>query len=164
MTDFYHMSAAPLPVGTEIQGNGKDKIDSKIEDALEAHKPADMLSRRDAVYARPEPDFSRCGIINAGYIHRVRLNGTPQRLDLNWLQPMQKALIKEKYRIQYPGRFEHYPEWTDATVEACCTAYWSGKPSDSPVWECLAPSFSVEEVLSNGPVNASETKGCGAPP
>ena len=27
MTDFYHMSAAPLPVGTEIQGNGKDKID-----------------------------------------------------------------------------------------------------------------------------------------
>ena len=44
------MSAAPLPVGTEIQGNGKDKIDSKIEDALEAHKPADMLSRRDAVY------------------------------------------------------------------------------------------------------------------
>ena len=73
-----------------------------------AHKPADMLSRRDAVYARPEPDFSRCGIINAGYIHRVRLNGTPQRLDLNWLQPMQKALIKEKRPNRVSGRFEHY--------------------------------------------------------
>ena len=32
-----------------------------------------------------------------------------------------------------------------------CTAYWSGKPSNSPVWECLAPSFSVEEVLFQRP-------------
>jgi hypothetical protein len=50
MTDFYHMSRELLPVGTEVAGNGRDKIDPKIEDALEARKPAGMLSRRDVVY------------------------------------------------------------------------------------------------------------------
>ena len=159
MTDFYHMSRELLPVGTEVAGNGRDKIDPKIEDALEARKPAGMLSRRDAVYARPRPDFSRCGIINAGYIHRVRLTGTPQRHDLNWLLPMQMALFKEKYRIQYPERSKHYPEWTDALIEECCAGYWSGEASDSPVWECLALTFIVEEVLSDRPVSVSETKG-----
>jgi hypothetical protein len=48
MTDFYHMSATPLSVGSEIRGNGKDKIDPRIESELEARKPAAMLSRRDA--------------------------------------------------------------------------------------------------------------------
>jgi hypothetical protein len=80
MTDFYHMSADFLSVGAEIKGNGKDKIDPRVENALEARKPSGMLSRRDAVYARPQADFSRCGIIKAGYIYRVRLAGTPQRL------------------------------------------------------------------------------------
>jgi hypothetical protein len=114
-----------------------------------------MLSRRDAVYARPQADFSRCGIINAGYIHRVRLAGTPQRHDLNWLRPLQMALLKEKY----PKKFKHYPDWTGALVEECCTGYWWGVPSNSPVWECLARSFIVEEVLSDRPVNVSNTKG-----
>ena len=81
-----------------------------------------MLSRRDAVYARPQADFSRCGIINAGYIHRVRLAGTPQRHDLNWLRPLQMALLKEKY----PKKFKHYPDWTGALAEECCTGYWWG--------------------------------------
>src|SRR6266478_7488140 len=82
--------------------------------------------------------------LNAGYIHRVRLTGTPQRHDLNWLLPMQMALFKEKYRIQYPERSKHYPEWTDALIEECCAGYWSGEASDSPVWECLALTFIVE--------------------
>jgi hypothetical protein len=159
MTDFYHMSTAPLSVGTEIRGNGKDKIDSRIENELEARKPAGMLSRQDAVYARPVPDFSRCGIINAGYIYRVRLTGIPQRHDLNWLGPMQQALLKEKYLSQYPERFEHYPDWTDDLIAKCCSAYWEGAESDSPMWESLAPSFTVVEILSDRPVNVTETRG-----
>jgi hypothetical protein len=76
MTDFYHMSTNPLAVGAHIAGNGKDKVDPRIEAELEKCRPSGMLSRRDAVYARPISDFSRCGIVNSGYICRVRLNGT----------------------------------------------------------------------------------------
>jgi hypothetical protein len=79
MTDLYHMSRAVLAIGCEIKGDGGDKIDRRIEDELQARKPAGMLSRRDAVYARPAPDFCRCGIMDAGYIYRVRPTGAPQR-------------------------------------------------------------------------------------
>jgi hypothetical protein len=96
MTDFYHMSANPLVVGTEIHGNRKDKVDPRIEAELEKRRPSDMLSRRDAVCARPISDFSRCGIANSGYIYRVHLNGKTRRHDLNWIGPMQMALLKQK--------------------------------------------------------------------
>jgi hypothetical protein len=49
MTDLYHMSRAVLAIGDEIKGDGGDKIDRRIEDELQARKPAGMLSRRDAV-------------------------------------------------------------------------------------------------------------------
>ena len=164
MTDLYHMSRAVLAIGDEIKGDGGDKIDRRIEDELQARKPAGMLSRRDAVYARPAPDFSRCGIMDAGYIYRVRPTGAPQRHDLNWLGPLQMALLKQKYLSQYPERFKDYPDWTDDLVEECCSAYWSGTESDSPVWECLAPAFTVEEILSDRPVNVTETRGGWPPP
>jgi hypothetical protein len=163
MTNFYHMSATPLAVGAQIPGNGKDKIDPRIEAELEARRPKGMLSRRDAVYARPVPDFSRCGIISAGYIYRVRLAGIPQRLDLNWLGPMQQALLKEKYIATRPDGFGHFPDWTDDLVERCCAGYWGGTASEEPVWECLAPSFTVVEVLSDRPVDVAQTRG-GWPP
>jgi hypothetical protein len=153
------MSACLLSVDTEIKGTGRDKIDPRIEDELQARKPAGMLSRRDAVYARPVPDFSRCGIIKSGYIYRVQLTGTPQRHDLNWLNSMQMALLKEKFLTKYPEGFKHHPDWTRELVEKCCSAYWAGDESDAPVWECLAPAFTVVEILSNRPVNVVETRG-----
>ena len=57
MTDFYHMSTKPLAVDEEVPGNGKDKIYPRVEAELEKRRPETMLSRRDAVYARPLSDF-----------------------------------------------------------------------------------------------------------
>lgn len=157
MPHYFHISAAPYLIGQEVPGNGRDKIDPRIEDALEATKPDGMLSRRDAVYFRPGPDFSVCGIVNAGYIYAVEPVGNVQKHDLMWIGEMQKALLKEKY----PDRayFQCYPDWDDALIEKCCDAYWKGTASDSPVWEYLSPSFTVAEILSDKPVIASATKG-----
>ncbi len=162
MADFYHMSEAPLAIDLEVPGNGKDKIDPRIESELEIRRRPSMLSRRLAVYARAVPDFSRCGVINLGYIHRVRLNGTPERRDLNWLRPMQMALFKEKYISMHQG-IRAYPDWTLDLVEQCCVGYWSSSESDSPVWESLAPSFTVMEVLSTRPIDVKETEGGWSP-
>lgn len=159
MTDFYHMSTKPLAVDEEVPGNGKDKIDPRVEAELEKRRPETMLSRRDAVYARPLSDFSRCGIVNAGYIYRVRLNGTPQYHDLNWIGPMQLALLKEKYATKLPERVKAFPDWTDELVERCCGNYWSGAESDAAVWEALAPSLTVLEILSDQPITVGATRG-----
>jgi hypothetical protein len=157
--DFYHMSAKPLAVDEEVPCNGKDKIDPRVEAELEKRRPDKMLSRRDAVYARPLSDFSRCGIVNAGYIYRVRLNGTLQYHDLNWIGPMQLALLKEKYVTKLPEKVKVFPDWTDELVERCCSNYWSGSESEAPVWEALAPSLTVLEILSDQPITVSATKG-----
>jgi hypothetical protein len=153
------MSRVLIAAGTEIHGNGEDKVDPRIEAELEKRRPENMLSRRNAVYVRELCDFSRCGIINSGYIHRVRLIGKTQRHDLNWIGPMQKALLRQKYNGNLPSVMKSYPDWTDELVERCCTQYWEGAASDDPVWEWLAPSFTVLEALSDQPVAVSATKG-----
>lgn len=158
MTNFYHMSAKPLSIGDTIKGNGRDKIDPRIEAELETRKPTHALSRRDAIFARPTTDFSRCGIVNDGYIYRVTLEGAPQKYDLSWLGPMQMALLKQKHLATNPG-FAIYPGWTPDLIDKCCSGYWSGAVSDSPVWECLAPALTVQEVLSDRLINITETKG-----
>src|SRR5215207_4985614 len=118
-----------------------------------------MLSRRDAVYARPLSDFSRCGIVNTSYIYRVHLNGTPQYHDLNWIGPMQLALLKEKYATKLPEKITAFPDWTEYLVEHCCGNYWSGAESEAPVWEALALSLTVLEILSDRPITVGATKG-----
>jgi hypothetical protein len=162
MTDFYHMSAKSFAVGDTLTGNGKDKIDPRIEVELEAYKPPEALSRRNAIFARPVTDFSRCGIVNDGYIYRVALEGAPQQYDLSWIGPMQMALLKQKYLATY-SRAKSYPDWTAELIEKCCRGYWSGDASDAPVWECLAPALTVVAVLSDRLVNVDETK-VGWPP
>ena len=72
MSGFYHISPKLYAVGDQIQGNGKNKVDPRIEDELQTRKPDGFLSRRDAMYCRPTTEFSRCGIVNAGYIYRVK--------------------------------------------------------------------------------------------
>ena len=157
MSDYYHMSPKLYAVGDEISGNGRDKVDSRIEDELEARKPEGFLARRDAMYCRPTTDFSRCGIVNAGYIYRVQPKGALQRHDLNWLGDMQKALL----RLKYAGNslFKNYPEWNDALIERCCGPYWKHEASDSPVWEFLTPSVTIVKVVSDCIIDATKTKG-----
>ena len=149
--------------GRGNHGNGKDKVDPRIEAELEKRRPCDMLSRRDAVYARPISDFSRCGIVNSGYIYRVHLNGKTQRHDLSWIGPMQMALLKQKYAGTLSEGMKKHPDWTSELVERCCANYWAGADSGEAVWECLARSFTVLEALSDQPVTVGATKG-GWPP
>jgi hypothetical protein len=157
------MSPVLRPVGGTVRGDGKDKVDSRIEAALEARRPAPMLSRRDAIYCRPTTDFSRCGIVKAGYIYRVEPAGAVQRHDLAWIGEMQKALVKEKHQADHPRYLVGYPDWSEDLVERCCTAYWNADATAAPVWEFLTPEFVIAEILSNHIIDASR-RGLGAIP
>lgn len=159
MADFFHMSPCLLSVGDVVRGNGRDKVDPKIEAALEAARPASAICRRDAVYCVEHPDFSKCGIVSPGYIYRVEAAGLTERYDLAWIGPMQKALLKEKHGGDVSGWFAHYPDWTDDLVATCCAGYWSGAATGDANWEHLAAAHVVTGIVADRLVDPSETKG-----
>lgn len=157
MTGFFHMSSNAYSAGEVIRGNGRDKVDPHIEDELEARRPDNALSRRDAVYCLESTDFTICGVVSPGYIYRVEPSGASQRRDFAWIGEMQKALLRMKYP-QY-AEMKKYPEWNADLIEKCCSRYWSGEATQSPSWEFLMPSCTVIEVLANELVDPKKTKG-----
>ena len=157
MVEFFHMSPCLLSVGDVVRGSGRDKVDPRIEAALEAARPVAALSRIDAVFCLEHPDFSRCGIVNPGYIYRVRHEGLAERYDLSWISPMQKALLKIKHGSDNPGRLAHYPDWTDDLMAKCCTGYWSRKANGDPDWEHLAPALTITSIVTSEMVDPGRT-------
>lgn len=156
-TNYFHMSGASYSAGDEIPGNGKDKVDPRIEAELEKRRPADALCRRDAVYCLESTDFTICGVVKPGYIYRVEPNAEPQRRDFAWIGEMQKALLK----LKYPGDLlvRKFPEWNDDLIERCCSGYWNGAATPAPGWEYLAPSLTVREVIADVLVDPKKTRG-----
>jgi hypothetical protein len=154
---FFHMSTQAYSVGDELCGNGRDKVDPRIENELEARKPDRALSRRDALFSLEHTDFTLCGIAKSCYIYQIRPNGEPQRWDLTWIGEMQKALIKLKYS-QYE-KMNRYADWTPELVEKCCLGYWSGAATKTPNWEFLMKSCTVVQVIASELVDPKTTKG-----
>jgi hypothetical protein len=154
-TNYFHMTARPLSVGDDIKGNGNDKVDSRIEEELEKRRPANAMSRRDAVYLLQHTDFTTCGVVNPGHIYRAEPTGELQQRDLSWIGEMQKALLK----IKYPDTLKKYPDWNDGLIERCCSGYWTGAATASPDWEFLSTGCTVREVLSDKLVDPKKTKG-----
>lgn len=153
---YFHMSATIHAVGTTLTGNGKDKVDPAIEDALERYRPDHLLDRRSAVYTLTRSDFSRCGITQPGYIYEVSSTVEPQIHDLGWIGPMQMALIKQKYPTL--AHLKKYADWSDGLVQSCCENYWSAANTNNPTWEALFEQCIVKKQLSDEAVDPSKTK------
>lgn len=157
MPKYFHMSPTVRAPGQKIHGNNSDKVDPRIEAELEARRPPEALSRRDAVFCLKHTDFTICGVVSPGYIYLVEPSGEPQGRDFTWVGEMQKALL----RIEYPQyeEIKKYPEWNDDFIEKCCTGYWSGACLQMPGCEFLAPSCTVIQVVSDELVDPKGTKG-----
>lgn len=151
------MSSNVRAVGDEIRSNGRDKVDPRIEAELEARRPKDALSRRDAVYCLQSTDFTICGVVSPGYIYSVEPSVEPQMRDFAWIGEMQKALLK----LKYPDDIlvKKFPDWNADLIEKCCSGYWSGAAMKTPGWEYLAPSCTVVEVISGELVDPKKTRG-----
>lgn len=152
---FFHLSPRKYAVGAEIRGNGKDKVDHRIEKELEARRPKGVLSRRDAVFCLEHTDFTRCGVVDAGYIYRVVPSADPQRWDFAWIGEMQKAQLRLKYP-QYQ-KVRAYPTWSTELVSNCCSGYWAGDAFETPGWEFLMPSCTVVEVTASELIDPKRT-------
>jgi hypothetical protein len=158
---YYHMSGQRFAERQIIRANGQEKLPDEFEVPLEEYRPPNLSPRREFVYCRPDTDFSRCGIVDPKYIYRVDPAGKlPQIHDLGWIGDMQKARLKQKH----PDKLGHYPDWSCKLVKACCEGYWSGKPTESPVWEYLFPCVRVVEVISDQLVDPRATKNGWRPP
>lgn len=157
LDQFFHLSPTKYSVGDEIQGNGRDKVDPRIEDALEERRPQGLLPRRGVVFGLEKMDFSVCGIFDPGFIYRIAPKSELQRCDIAWVGEMQKAVLKMKYpKIE---AMKEYPEWNDELIEQCCVGYWSGEAMQEPCWEFLFRSCTVVEVISSDLVDPKSTNG-----
>ncbi|NVK34262.1 MAG: hypothetical protein HWE23_07270 [Rhodobacteraceae bacterium] len=154
---YFHMSPSTYVVGDEIFGNGRDKVDARIEDELEKRRPDGAFPRRGAVYCLESTDFTTCGVVSSGYIYQVVPSGEPQRRDFSWIGEMQKALLRLKY-TQYE-RMKEYPEWSPDLIEKCCSGYWNGEATNTPGWEYLTSSCTVVEVVAGELIDPKSTNG-----
>jgi hypothetical protein len=153
---FFHMSSTLYEVGNLVSGNGRDKVDPRIEEAMEARRPAGRLSRRDAVFVRPIADFERCGLTKPGYVYEIGTTVEPDVYDLAWTGEIEKSLLKQKYDYEY---LRTYPDWGNELLDRCCGAYWRGEATVQPIWEGLVPSVKVVKILTKTPVTVEQTRG-----
>lgn len=154
----YHMSRIAHPIGKILNGNGRPKVSDRVEEALERLRPVNCLSRLHSVYSREVMDFTNLGI-DEGYIYELSLRENSSRHDANWIGLLQLAEMKEKYKSKYIRVAEKWPDWTEEFVTTCGSNYWSGTPSEHPLWEILSPEAEVIAQLSNAPIKANETRG-----
>jgi hypothetical protein len=91
MPDYFHISSDKIPIGTGLKGKGAPHVQDEIEAVLESRRPADKLSRSEAVYMLDHTDFSKCGVpYEQGYVHVIEPSGVVQKLDGHWIGRMQR--------------------------------------------------------------------------
>jgi hypothetical protein len=140
---FYHVSRRQFDTGTRLTPSGKPYLGPKIEAALEQRRPAEMLSRTEAVYLAPNYHNFRLYGQLSGYVYRVQPEGKVEGHDVHWIGELQRSAGKRD--MTFPPT--EYMDWTERTLDYLCANYWWGEPSDRPVWEYLAPAAVIVKVL-----------------
>lgn len=152
------MSAVELAEGRVLRPNGLDKVDPEIEQALEDRKPIDCLSRRNAVFCRPDLDLSKCGL-TGGFLYEVEVEA-PQVRDQAWIGKLEMSLFKRRNNMTQ----SLYLTWSPELLDDIAGRYWSGVLYQEPFLELLTPTAVVIKRLSEKPVQAADTVGGWTPP
>lgn len=132
---FYHGSYDPLPVGTIMTGRGQDYENdwqnTDFYSILEKYRPENMISHRDAVFmCDNDDDLDAVGGATDYVLTLVALDKV-ERHDINWSSAISMALDQNM---------------SDEEIAEFARKYWSGEPSDDPLWEYLTRSAKVQHV------------------
>ncbi|MEP1314979.1 MAG: hypothetical protein ABJN42_21820 [Roseibium sp.] len=139
LPELFHGSDRLHDIGTTLKGRGQVYEDvwqgADFYAALEAHRPADVLAHRDAVFMCGWDDLDLCGG-SLDVVLKVKPIGAVTRHDMNWSSEI-SCLIGDGFDITSPE------------VTAAAEKYWHGIPGGDPVWEYIAPQMCVLEVCEN---------------
>ncbi len=69
----YHASKTPLAIGTVLEPRRMHLMDSDIEDALDAGRPAERRARADSVFATPHPRHIENLTAHLDYVYTVEV-------------------------------------------------------------------------------------------
>jgi hypothetical protein len=144
---YFHRSSTRLQIGQVLTGRGLPKNPVRLEDAFEGGRPADLISRREAVFMADAPIGGLHGV-SGGFVYIVEPALPVLRLDNRWVGKLQQALLAEKY----DGRegLRAYPKWTPTFVDDCVRSYWSGAASSEPSWEYISRQARVVQLVTSG--------------
>ena len=140
---FYRMAVDRHPVGYPFKATGRKYLGDEIEALIEAHKPAEFLSRAAATYLSASEDVSRMGLdYDEGYLHVVEPVGLVERRDAAWLGELQRRLPISAVHAVLP-KDERLARFTNDEI---AKNYVTGKPTLEPHWEHLASEAIVTAV------------------
>jgi hypothetical protein len=136
---FYHSSANELDVGTILTGRGSDYDRDwgyvPFFEVLERYRPANKLSHRDAVFmVGNEDDLDSAGG-STEYVFTLKALGSVSKHDMNWSSRI-ASMVDDGL------------DYDDTRIKQAAEKYWSGEPTDDPLWEYLttkAEILAVEE-------------------
>lgn len=134
---FFHGSMIRLEVGTILLPQEKYAESwgsTSFCDALEHHRPADMIAHKDAVFmCQSDEDVDLAGG-GTEWLFEVEPVGKIQRHDLNWSSEI-SCLTSDGHAID------------SDEVKRAAEAYWSGLAHhDENVWEYLAVAARIISV------------------
>jgi hypothetical protein len=138
---LYHGSQKKFPVGFVLlpQNDGyavsQDEDISNTERILEAHRPANCLSRSKSVFMVADPseiDFAG-GYLD--FVYSVVPEGKVEKNDMDWYGQLSCVIWDSE---------------DDPEAVRLAQGYWSGKPAENPensLFEYRAPSAKVVELV-----------------
>lgn len=134
---YYHGSDDNLPVGTILkpQSGYEDRWgQTEFYQALERHRPSNMLGHANSVFMTDNPDDIDAAGGGTEWLFTVKPSQPVQRHDLNWSSEI-SSLVDRGFSL------DSY-EVTEAAKN-----YWAGVPHpNESVWEYLAPSAEIIAV------------------
>lgn len=138
---FYHGSKNELDLNECLFKNRDGYTEYEevvsIENAFEAFKPEHMISRKDALYVVRDLDSIDYVGAYDDYIYEVDLDEY-EKSDLSWYTEVSLEM----------GDFFDIKELSAKAI-VCIKNYWSGEPSQNPVWEYRTESFTPIEIIEN---------------
>lgn len=139
---LYHGSDRRFPIGTILRPSREKILGAWIENHLEKRRPANKVSRLDAVYMASDQRFSDVFT----YLYEVEPIGPAQRHDLGCLW----ELMRFRMKWYHERRRERLPSVLPRDLAQAIDNYWNGKPC-GPVgaWEYLAKGARVVNVVSS---------------
>jgi hypothetical protein len=145
---LFHFSQSPLRAGIVLEPRGRFNVDRRVEDILEAVRPAEDLPRRQSVYLMGTArDVSLFGLCPRGFLYEVWPIGQVARRDAAIIGLLQRVRANEDltFRAILPIGWQG-----KEACQALAALYWRGNEnpySDKPpVWEYVVPGARILRI------------------
>ena len=145
MKKFFHMSREKLNAGLVLNPKGRNYVADEVEAVLEQQRPKHCDCRQDSVFLSETEDSSKHGFeYDAGYLHFAIPFERYVKRDNYWIGQLQLRLNSNaQIKKMCDGTLENLSN------DDLAKNYWNGVPSQSPNWEIVCASATIDSLVQD---------------